>query len=62
MRAASISKTSPTCPGNKIGGILATLGVKGYRALKGDRREQLTLLRQPDGDRILDDSFSESQL
>jgi hypothetical protein len=25
---------------NKIGGILATLGVKGYRALKGDRREQ----------------------
>jgi transposase len=37
---------------NKIGGILATLGVKGYRALKGDRREQLALLRQPDGDRV----------
>jgi len=33
---------------NKIGGILATLGVKGYRVLKGDRREQLALLRQPD--------------
>jgi transposase len=37
---------------NKIGGILATLGVKGYRVLKGDRREQLALLRQPDGDRV----------
>jgi transposase len=37
---------------NRIGGILATLGVKGYRALKGDRREQLALLRQPDGDRV----------
>jgi transposase len=37
---------------NKIGGILTTLGVKGYRALNGDRREQLALLRQSDGDRI----------
>jgi hypothetical protein len=37
---------------NKIGGILTTLCVKGYRALKSDRREQLALLRQSDGDRI----------
>jgi transposase len=37
---------------NNIGGILATLGVKGYRALKGDRREQRALLRQPDDDRV----------
>jgi transposase len=34
---------------NKIDGILATLGVKGYRALWRDRREQVDLLRQPDG-------------
>lgn len=35
---------------NKIDSILATLGVKSYRALRRDRREQLALLRQPDGD------------
>ena len=28
---------------NKIDGILATLGVKGYKALRRDRREQLNL-------------------
>lgn len=37
---------------NKIDGILATLGIKGYKALRRDRREQLTAVRQPDGDRI----------
>jgi transposase len=37
---------------NKIDGILATLGVKGYKALRRDRREQLTAMRQPDGDPI----------
>jgi transposase len=37
---------------NKIDGILATLGIKGYKALRSDRREQLTSLRQPDGDPI----------
>src|SRR5208337_1027538 len=37
---------------NKIGGILATLGVKGFKALRRDRRKQLDLLRQPDGDPI----------
>ena len=37
---------------NKIGGILATLGVKGYRALRRDRREQLNCVRQPDGDSL----------
>ena len=37
---------------NKIDGILATLGIKGYKALRRDRREQLTSLRQPDGDPI----------
>ena len=37
---------------NKIDGILATLGVKGYKALRRDRREQLTAVRQPDGDPI----------
>jgi transposase len=37
---------------NKIDGILATLGVKGYKALRRDRREQLTAARQPDGDPI----------
>ncbi len=35
---------------NKIGGILATLGVKGFRALRSDRRRALDALRQPDGD------------
>jgi transposase len=34
---------------NKIDGILATLGVKGCRALRRDCREQVALLRQPDG-------------
>jgi transposase len=37
---------------NKIDGILATLGVKGFRALRRDRRDQLTSLRQPDGEPI----------
>ena len=32
---------------NKIDGILATLGVKGYKALRRDRREQLNGARQP---------------
>ena len=34
---------------NKIDGILATLGISGFRALRRDRREQLANLRQPDG-------------
>ena len=34
---------------NKIGGILATLDVEGFKALRRDRREQLALLRQPGG-------------
>ena len=37
---------------NKIDGILATLGVKGYKALRRDRREQLNSARQPGGDPI----------
>ena len=37
---------------NKIDGILATLGVKGFRALRRDRRDQLTSLRQPDGEPV----------
>ncbi len=37
---------------NKIDAILATLGVKGYRAVRSDRREQLAGLRQPDGDPV----------
>src|ERR1700719_1046941 len=37
---------------NKINSILATLGVKSYRALRRDRREQLASLRQPDGDPV----------
>ena len=37
---------------NKIDGILATLGVKGYKALRRDRREQLNCARQPHGDPI----------
>ena len=36
----------------KIRGILATLGAKGFKPLRRDRRKQLTLLRQPDGDPI----------
>src|SRR6516164_11449343 len=35
---------------NKIESILATLGIKGYKALRRDRREQLNCVRQPDGD------------
>lgn len=34
---------------NKIDGILATLGIGGFRASRRDRREQLATLRQPDG-------------
>ena len=34
---------------NKIDGILATLGIEGYRGLRRDRRAQLADLRQPDG-------------
>ena len=37
---------------NKMGAILATLGVKGFKALRRDRREQLSRLRQPGGDAI----------
>ncbi len=37
---------------NKIDGILATLGVKGYKAWRRDRREQLSCMRQPDGDPV----------
>ena len=38
---------------NKVDGILATLGVKWViKALRRDRREQLTAVRQPDGDPI----------
>jgi len=37
---------------NKIDGILATLGIEGFRGLRRDRREQLTNLRQPDGEEI----------
>jgi transposase len=37
---------------NKIDGILATLGVKGYKALGRDRRERLNCLRQPGGDPV----------
>ena len=37
---------------NKIDGILATLGVKGYKALRRDRRQQLNCARQPGGDPI----------
>jgi transposase len=34
---------------NKIDGLLATLGVTGYRPLRRDRRERLDALRQPGG-------------
>lgn len=37
---------------NKIDGILATLGVVGFKALRRDRRAQLDVLRQPDGDLV----------
>ena len=37
---------------NKVDGILATLGVKGYKALRRDRRERLNCARQPGGDPI----------
>jgi transposase len=35
---------------NKIDGVLATLGVGGYRPLRRDRRERLEALRRPGGD------------
>ena len=35
---------------NKIGGILATLGVTAFKALRRDRRAALKALLQPDGD------------
>ena len=35
---------------NKIDGVLATLGVGGYRPLRRDRRECLEALRRPGGD------------
>jgi transposase len=37
---------------NKIDGILATLGVKSFKALRRDRRDQLISARQPDGDPV----------
>jgi transposase len=37
---------------NKIDGILATLGIEGYRGLRRDRRAQLADLRQPDGEPV----------
>jgi transposase len=37
---------------NKIEGILATLGIDGYQALRRGRRSQLADLRQPDGEPI----------
>ena len=39
---------------NKIDGILATLGIKGYRALRRDRRGQLNGARQSGGDPVPD--------
>ncbi len=39
-------------PLNKIDGILATLGIEGFRGLRRDRREQLPNLRQPNGEEI----------
>ena len=38
---------------NKIDGILATLGISGFRGLRRDRRERLANLRQPDGAPVL---------
>jgi transposase len=35
---------------NRIDGVLATLGVGGYRPLRRDRRERLEALRRPGGD------------
>ena len=35
---------------NEIDGVLATLGVTGYRPLRRDRRERLAALRRPGGD------------
>jgi transposase len=35
---------------NKIDGLMATLGIGGYRPLRRDRREQVETLRQPSGD------------
>lgn len=37
---------------NKIEGILATLGIDGYQALRRGRRSQLANLRQPDGEPV----------
>ena len=37
---------------NKIDGILATLGICGFKGLRRDRRKQLGDLRQPDGAKI----------
>jgi len=34
---------------NKIDGLLATLGICGFKGLRRDRRKQLDALRQPDG-------------
>ena len=43
---------------NKIDAILSTLGVKDYRGLRSDRREQLAGLRQPDGDPVPRTTFN----
>jgi transposase len=37
---------------NRIDGILATLGVVGFKGLRRDRRKQLADLRQPDGAKV----------
>jgi transposase len=37
---------------NRIDGILATLGVVGFKGLRRDRRKQLDDLRQPDGAKV----------
>jgi transposase len=37
---------------NAIDGLLATLGVTGYRPLRRDRRERLAALRTPEGDPV----------
>ncbi|MGH6842238.1 MAG: IS110 family transposase [Methylocella sp.] len=43
---------------NKIGGILATLGICGFKGLRRDRRKQLAELRQPDGAAIPEAALS----
>ena len=35
---------------NEIDGLLATLGITGYRPLRRDQRAQLAALRTPEGD------------